>query len=65
MKVLIVAGLYPVARHSKSNLRATVTFRKSLDALFLVRDDEEGVRGFGVERLFSEVPTAITSAGAN
>ena len=38
---------------------AKIAQRRGLDALFLVRDDDESVRGLGVGRLFSEVPTAI------
>jgi len=37
--------------------------QRGLDALFLLRDDEENSRGVGVGCLFSEEPAAIASAG--
>ena len=42
---------------------AALARQRKLDALFLLRDDDESIRSVGVGRLFSEEPAAIASAG--
>jgi thiamine biosynthesis lipoprotein len=41
---------------------AALARHRTLDALFLLRDDDRNTRGVGIGRLFSEQPVAIASA---